>query len=160
MARVHHRILESVWNSGAPSFFDDLARGPRAQEVFSQNTNSHPAFGVVPKIKRNNALVNSVFAQRAGVMLKGDRVQETLSDPLHRPSQYILLKFREETSALGRDRARIRPAAPQQVTWKNSYWRAQRPPYRQPIGPFTQGQLPQQSILQRLNRWAQGGYTG
>jgi hypothetical protein len=147
------------WYAMPTNVFDNLfaGRAGTAKGVYSQDTNVHPAFGVVPKIERNTRLVNSVFKQRAGVMLIGDRTQETLSDPLHRPPKYVLQQFRQNSGGLGIDRALIRPAAPGQVTWKNSYWRVQRPPYRSPIGPFTQGQLEQQSIIYRISQFVRGG---
>ena len=129
---------------------------PPAQAILSQNTNVHPAFGVVPKIERNVGIVHTVFRNTAGVMLRGDRMNEVMNDPLHRPYPLIKLRYREEASIRGRDRGIIRPAAPQQVTWKNAYWRFQRPPYRSPIGPFTQGQLQSQSILYRVNQFMRG----
>jgi hypothetical protein len=128
----------------------------KAQPVFSRDTNVHPAFGVTPKIERNVGIVHSVFRQTAGVMLIGDRSNEIMNDPLHRPYQLIRLRYREEASIRGRDRGMIRARAPQQVTWKNAYWRYQRPPFRQPIGPFTQGQLQQQSVLYRVNQFMRG----
>jgi hypothetical protein len=164
MARVisHHadynRGIYGMLSTPVTGLFGDLARG-KAQAEFSDNTNVHPAFGVQPKIERNRKLVQSVYRQTQGYMLIGDRTQETMSDPLHRPPRMILQAFRENNSVSYRSRGQIRPAAPGQVTWKNAYWRYQRPPYRQPIGPFTQGSMQQQSILQRVNMWLQGGNT-
>lgn len=151
----------TMWYAPATSFLDNVfaGRAGDAPEVFSQNTNVHPAFGVVPKIERNRALVNSVYRQTQGYMLIGDRTNETMSDPLHRPPKYILQQFRQNTNTLGIDRALIRPAAPQQVTWKNQYWRVQKPPYRTPIGPYTHGQMQQQSVLYRINLWLRGQNT-
>jgi hypothetical protein len=145
-----------------PSLFEDLARMARKapQAEFSQNTNVHPAFGVQPKIERNRNLVKSVYRQTQGYMLIGDRTNETMSDPLHRDSRYVLQQFRNNSSVSGRSRGMIRAAAPQQVTWKNAYWRMQKPPYRSPIGPYTQGSLQQQSVLYRINNWMRGGNTG
>jgi hypothetical protein len=129
---------------------------PAAQAIYSQNTNVHPAFGAAPKVKRNVGIVHTMFRYNTGVMLIGDRSNGVMNDPLHRPYQTIRLRYRQEASIRGRDRDRIRAAAPQQVTWKNSYWRFQRPPYRSPIGPFTQGQLQSQSILYRVNQFMRG----
>jgi len=159
-ARAHRENIQNVglWFAPITSPLDNLFHGP-AKQVFSMDTNVHPAFGVQPKIQRNTKLVASVFRYDAGVMLIGDRIQETLSDPLHRQPRGILQRYRENSGGLGIDRARIRPAAPAQVTWKNRYWRMQKPPYRSPIGPFTHGQLPQQSILQRARAWMSGGNT-
>jgi hypothetical protein len=150
--------ITDMWYAPTTSFLDNLFQGTpgKAPEVFSQNTNVHPAFGVVPKIERNKKLVNSVYRQTQGYMLIGDRTQETMSDPLHRPPRYILEQFRINSSGLGRDRALIRAAAPQQVTWKNAYWRVQKPPYRTPIGPYTHGQMQSQSVLYRINMWLRG----
>jgi hypothetical protein len=135
-------------------FFSDYNA---ARQEFSQNTNVHPAFGVQPKIERNRRLVQSVYHQTQGYALIRDRNNETMSDPLHRPPEYILQKFREETSVSYRSRGMIRPAAPQLVTWKNQFWTMQRPPAMPVIGPFTQGQLQQQSILYRINNFLSGG---
>jgi len=147
-----------TWYAPTTSVLDNLFAGKAgtAPEVFSQNTNVHPAFGVVPKIERNKRVVQSVYRQTQGIMLIGDRTQETMSDPLHRPPRYVLQQFRQNSGALGISRALIRPAAPQQVTWKNAYWRVQKPPYRTPIGPYTHGQMQQQSVLYRVNMWLRG----
>jgi hypothetical protein len=128
-----------------------------AKQVFSQNTNVHPAFGAEPKIQRNRRLVQSVYHQTQGYALVRNRTNETMSDPLHRHPDYILQKFREETSVSYRSRGTIRPAAPGLVTWKNQFWTMQRPPALPVIGPFTQGQLEQQSILSRINAFLAGG---
>jgi hypothetical protein len=162
MPQRNHRAGLSSRMAVTPFFgsglFADLARG-KAQAEFSDNTNVHPAFGVQPKIERNRRLVQSVYRQTQGYMLIGDRSNEAQSDPLHRGYQQIHLMGRQEASIMGRARAHIRPAAPGQVTWKNSYYRAQRPPNRQPIGPFTQGSLESQSILYRVNSFLRGDNT-
>ena len=82
---------------------------------------------------------------------QGEKPIETTNDPHKRPPAYIIARGREEMSIAGRTRGNIRPAAPAQVKWKNAYWLAQRPPKRQPIGPFTQGSLEKQSILYRIS---------
>lgn len=150
-----------TWYAPTTSLLDNLFQGRagKAPQVFSQNTNVHPAFGVVPKIERNRRVVQSVYRQTQGYMLIGDRTNETMSDPLHRPPQYILQQFRQNSSALGIDRSQIRPAAPGQATWKYPYWRAQKPPYVTPIGPYTHGNMPQQSVLYRINLWLRGQNT-
>lgn len=158
---VSQSDTKTYWYAPATSLLDNIFAGSagKAPEVFSQNTNVHPAFGVVPKIERNRKVVQSVYRQTQGYMLIGDRVQETMSDPLHRPPQYVLQQFRQNSGALGIDRAQIRAAAPAQVTWKNAYWRVQKPPYRTPIGPYTHGQMQQQSVLYRINLWLRGQNT-
>lgn len=120
---------------------------------FSQNTNIHPAFGSQFKIERNRKLTGSIMRLNYGIwhIGQGEKPIETTNDPLKRKPEYIIARGREEMSIAGRTRGHIRPAAPGQVTWKNPYWRAQRPPVRKPIGPFTQGSLPQQSILARMS---------
>lgn len=162
LRREGYHMTRSKWYTVNTSLLDDIIAGApgKALPVFSQNTNVHPAFGVQPKIERNRKVVNSVYTQTQGYMLIGDRLQETMSDPLHRNGRYILQAFREGSSVSGRSRGMMRPAAPQQVTWKNQYWRVQRPPYMPVIGPYTQGQLADQSILARVNYWLRGGNTG
>lgn len=140
-----------------PSYFADMGSG--GHPLFSPNTNVHPAFAVQEKRERNNKLVSSVYRQTQGYMLIGDRTNETMSDPLHRPPRLILQAFRENSSVSYRSRGAMRPAAPQLVRWKNPFWVQQRPPYRSPIGPFTQGSLEQQSVLYRINSWLRGGNT-
>lgn len=150
----------TTWQSQHMGVFHDLSMArAHSQATFADNTNVHPAFGVRAKIERNRNVVKSVYRQTQGYMLIGDRTNETMSDPLHRDPRMILQNFRNETSVSYRSRGMIRPAAPGQVTWKNAYWRYQRPPYRQPMPPFTLSQLPQQSILQRVNIWLTGGNT-
>jgi len=121
--------------------------------ILSQNTNVHPAFGNMHKIERNRMLTRSIMHLNYGIwhIGQGEKPIETLNDPLHRNPDYIIRRGREEMSIAGRTRGHIRPAAPGQVKWKNPYWRAQRPPVRQPIGPFTQGSLEKQSILYRMS---------
>lgn len=121
--------------------------------ILSANTNTHPAFGNMFKVKRNRALTSSIMRLNYGIWTigQGEKPIETTNDPHKRSAEYIIARGREEMSIAGRTRGRIRPAAPGQVEWKNSYWRAQRPPIRQPIGPFTQGSLEKQSILYRMS---------
>lgn len=121
--------------------------------ILSNNTNVHPAFGNEFKVKRNRALTSSIMKLNYGMwhIGQGEKPIETTNDPLKRKPEYIIARGREEMSIAGRTRGRIRPAAPAQVKWKNSYYRAQRPPVRQPIGPFTQGSLEKQSILYRMS---------
>lgn len=121
--------------------------------AFSQNTNVHPAFGNVFKIERNRRLTASIMNLNYGVWHIGQGLKpiETSNDPLHRKPADIIQRSREEMSIAGRTRGFIRPAAPGQVKWKYPYWTAQRPPVRQPIGPFVQGSLEKQSILYRLS---------
>lgn len=139
--------------------------------MLSANTNVHPAFGMDYKIHRNRAVVGSVIAQtwglhaiKKGPWVFGD-VQEKLSDPLHRDPLLILMRARQESSIAGRSRAFIRPAAPQQVTWKNQYWVLQRTRGRRgtTIGPYgkTSGMLVQQSVLSRIGDFltGQGAYS-
>lgn len=119
----------------------------------SQNTNVSPAFGSRYKIERNRALTSSIMKLNYGVWHIGQGVKpiETTNDPNRRKPEEIIARGREEMSNAGRMRGHIRPADPKLVTWKNPYWRAQRPPVRTPIGPFTQGSLEKQSILYRLS---------
>ena len=120
---------------------------------YSANTNVHPAFGITFKIERNRNVTMSIMKLNYGVwhIGKGEKPIETTNDPSHRRSDYIITRNREEMSNAGRTRAHIRPAAAGQVRWKNPYWRAERPPVRTPIGPFTQGALEQQSIMSRIS---------
>jgi hypothetical protein len=121
--------------------------------ILSHNTNVYPAFGNIHKIERNRNLTKSIMKLNYGTwhIGQGEKPIETTNDPLHRKPEYIIMRGREEMSIAGRTRAHIRPAVPGQVRWKNPYWRAQRPPVRQPIGPFTQGSLEKQSILYRMS---------
>lgn len=121
--------------------------------ILSQNTNVHPAFGSLHKIERNRRLTGSIMRLNYGMWTigQGEKPIETTNDPFKRPPGYIIARGREEMSIAGRTRGHIRPAAPGQVQWKNPYWRAQRPPIRKPIGPFTQGSLQQQSIMYRMS---------
>lgn len=130
-----------------------MGRTHQGNSAFSPNTNVHPAFGNVYKIQRNRRLTASVMNLNYGKWHIGQGLKpiETTNDPLGRPSEYIIRRNREEMSNAGRMRGRIRPANPALVTWKYPYYRVTRPPVRQPIGPFTQGSLEQQSILYRLS---------
>lgn len=136
--------------------------------ILSQNTNVHPAFGMDYKIARNRHIVNgptSVASHTWGLHGRepfGD-IQEKLSDPLHRDVRVILQNARNEASIFGRSRAMIRPAAPQQVTWKNNYWVLQRTRGRRgtTIGPYglVSGRQPPQSVGSRIGAFLglQGG---
>ncbi len=121
--------------------------------ILSRNTNVYPAFGNEFKVKRNRMLTSSIMKLNYGIwhIGQGEKPIETLNDPHHRKPEYIIARGREEMSIAGRTRGNIRPAAPGQVRWKNPYWRAQRPPVRQPIGPFVQASLEKQSILYRIS---------
>ena len=121
--------------------------------ILSQNTNVHPAFGNEFKVQRNRALTSSIMKLNYGKWHIGQGIKpiETTNDPHKRKPDYIIARGREEMSIAGRTRGHIRAAAPGQVQWKNPYYRAQRPPVRRPIGPFTQGSLEKQSILYRLS---------
>lgn len=121
--------------------------------AFSQNTNAHPAFGNIYKIERNRALTASVMNLNYGIWHIGQGVKpiETTNDPHRRKPEEIIKRGREEMSIAGRSRGFIRSAAPGQVAWKYPYWVAQRPPVRQPIGPFTMGSLEKQSIWYRIS---------
>ncbi len=125
----------------------------QSPEAFSPNTNMHPAFGVQAKIERNRRLTASIMQLNYGKwhIGQGEKPIETTNDPLGRPPGLIIQRGREEMSIAGRTRGRIRPAAPGQVKWKYPYWGVQRPPARQPIGPFVMGSLPDQSILNRIS---------
>ena len=120
---------------------------------YSPNTNVHPAFGSRFKVERNRKLTSSIMRLNYGIwhIGQGEKPIETTNDPNRRPPALVIERGREEMSIAGRMRGNIRPAAPGLVTWKNPYWVSQRPPVRQPIGPFTQGSLTQQSILYRLS---------
>lgn len=119
--------------------------------ILSANTNTHPAFGNEFKVRRNRALTGSIMRLNYGVwhIGQGEKPIETTNDPNKRSAEWIIARGREEMSIAGRTRGHIRPAAPGQVEWKNSYWRAQRPPIRQPIGPYQS--LEKQSILYRMS---------
>jgi hypothetical protein len=123
------------------------------QAAYSPNTNTHPAFGNVFKVERNRALTRSIMRLNYGVWTIGQGVKpiETFADPRRRKPQDIIRRGREEMSIAGRSRGAIRAAAPGQVAWKYPYWTAQRPPVRQPIGPFVQGSLERQSIWYRMS---------
>jgi hypothetical protein len=133
--------------------------------IYSQNTRVLPAFGATGKVKRNTLLTSSVMKLNygEGKIGLGEKWQETTNDPLKRKPADIMLLHRYETRALGRNFARIRPAAPAQVEWKNNYWYVQRQrALRQTaIGPYTIASLPQQSVLYRISdafsAFAQGG---
>lgn len=122
--------------------------------AFSANTNVHPAFGNVHKIERNRRLTASIMNLNYGkwTIGQGEKPIETTNDPRQRKPAEIIAYNRIEASIAGRTRGRIEPRAPGQVLWKNPYWRAQRPPAKQPIGPFTMGSLEKQSILYRISQ--------
>lgn len=123
--------------------------------LYSQNPNVHPAFGAVGREERNRKLTFRIMTLNYGVdkIGSGEKWQETTNDPLGRDPRYIIAKHREFTATSGPSRGRIRPAAPQQVTWKNDYWLMQRTRATNPqsIGPYTISSLPQQSILYRIS---------
>lgn len=116
---------------------------------------TNPAFGSRYKIERNRRLTFSVMTLNYGTdkIGSGQKVQEALSDPLHRDPRSVLYAGRVEASIMGRARGQIRPAAPGQVTWKNSYWLQQRTraTRQTAIGPYIQGSLEKQSILYRIS---------
>lgn len=180
---------------GQPGVKPSKLEPDRGHSQFSQNTNVYPAFGNQYKIERNRNLMYSIFRMRAGVMLIGDRLQESLSDPLHRPYKNIQdhkqqghhrndihgnrqilglqqtgsykgivngvgmqQRQRNEASIAGRARGYIRPAAPGQVKWKNSYWNQQRTraTRQTAIGPYTMGNMNKQSIMYHLSASIQG----
>ena len=133
--------------------------------LYSQNTRVLPAFGAVGREERNKRVTSSVMKLNYGIdkIGSGEKWQETTNDPLGRPPAYIIQQHRVETATLGISRARIRPAAPAQVEWKNSYWLMQRTRALNPqsIGPYTISSLPRQSILYRISdafsKFSQGG---
>lgn len=136
----------------------------QANALYSQNTNVHPAFGAIGREQRNRMLTASVMKLNYGIdkIGSGEKWQETTNDPLQRPPAYIIQQHRIQTMTLGFARSRIRPAAPQQVQWKNNYWLMQRTRSMNPqsIGPYTISSLPRQSILYRISdafsQFAQG----
>ena len=123
--------------------------------LYSQNTRVLPAFGQVGREERNKKVTSSVMKLNYGIDKRqgGEKWQETTNDPGKRAPAFIIQKHREETNTLGRARSRIRPAAPAQVEWKNSYWYMQRQrALRQTrIGPYPINSLPRQSILYRIS---------
>lgn len=123
------------------------------QAILSQNVNVHPAFGNRWKVERNRKLTSSIMKLNYGVwhIGQGEKPIETMNDPRQRPPDYIVWRNREEMSIAGRRHGNWVPAPRGQILWKNPYWRAQRPPVRQPIGPFVQGSLEKQSILYRIS---------
>ena len=142
----------------------------RQGAVFSNNTNVRPSFGMAYKIKRNVRITVgpvSVASQtwglhssKLGLNVFGD-IQTKLSDPLHRNPQDLLIKARQESSIAGRSRGYMRPAAPQQVNWKNTYWIQERTRGRRgtTIGPYGQAssKLTSQSALSRVGSFLKGG---
>lgn len=137
----------------------------QANALYSQNTRVLPAFGQIGREQRNRALTASVMKLNYGIDKRagGEKWQETTNDPLGRDPRFIIQRHRVETMTLGYARARIRPAAPAQVEWKNAYWRQERTrALRQTrIGPYPINSLPQQSILYRISdafsKFSQGG---
>ncbi len=134
--------------------------------ILSQNTNVHPAFGMDYKVKRNVAIISgpsSVWSHTWGIHGQEPfgNIQQKLSDPLHRDPKLLHQLARNESSIAGRSRAMIRPAAPQQVTWKNNYWILQRTRGRRgtTIGPYgtVSSRQPAQSIGSRINSFLTGG---
>lgn len=122
----------------------------------SPNTNVHPAFGSQAKIMRNVKITQQIVTLNQGGMSRtwrGNALSEASSDPLRRDPRIIVARRREEASIFGRSRGVMRPAAPGQVAWKNSYWIQQRTRATRPtaIGPYTQGSLEKQSVLYRIS---------
>ncbi len=112
---------------------------------------TNPAFGSEYKRQRNIAITKGIINLNGGRMAqyRMQSVSEDSSDPLHRDVRLMYQRTREEMSIAGRSRGFIRAAAPGQVTWKNSYWAAQR--NIKPQGPFTMGSLEKQSVLYRIS---------
>lgn len=123
--------------------------------LYSQNTRVLPAFGQIGREQRNRALTASVMKLNYGIdkIGSGEKWQETTNDPLRRDPRFIIQRHRVETMTLGYARSRIRPAAPAQVEWKNSYWLQQRTRAQRQtrIGPYPIASLPRQSILYRIS---------
>lgn len=119
--------------------------------VGDQLLRTNPAFGSSLKIQRNIAITKGIINLNQGRMAqyRMQSVSEDSSDVLRRDPRLIYQRTREEMSIAGRSRAFMRPAAPGQVTWKNSYWMAQR--NVKPQGPFTMGGMEKQSVLYRIS---------
>jgi hypothetical protein len=121
----------------------------------SQNTRVYPAQGSAYKRKRNVANVAALVNMNAGRMAqyRMQSLSEDSSDPLRRDPRLVYQRTREEMSPFGRSRGAMRPAAPGQVAWKNSYWMQQRTraTRQTSIGPYTQGSLEKQSVLYRIS---------
>ena len=121
----------------------------------SPNTNVHPAFGSERKIIRNVGISYSIINlnQRRMAQYRIQSLSEDSNDPLKRNPADVYQLTRNEMSIAGRSHGAIRPAAPGQVAWKNSYWLRERTraTRQTKIGPYTQASLPRQSILYRLS---------
>lgn len=121
----------------------------------SPNTNVHPAFGSERKIRRNVGLSYSIINLNQGAMgrIALQNLSENSNDPLKRDPRELYQLERNEYSIAGRSHGAMRPAAPGQVAWKNSYWLQQRTraTRQTTIGPYTQSSLPKQSILYRIS---------
>lgn len=122
----------------------------------SPNTNVHPAFGSQAKIFRNRRITQGIITLNQGALARswrGNAMLQASNDPMRRDPRLIIQRRREEMSIAGRSRGIMRPAAPGQVAWKNSYWLQQRTRATRPtkIGPYVQGSLPKQSILYRIS---------
>lgn len=138
--------------------------------LLSQNTNVHPAFGMDYKVDRNRKVVRSVIGQTWGLHAVKNgynvfgNIQEKLSDPHHRPPDYILFRARQEASIAGRMRGYLRPSHPQLVQWKNQYWVLQRTRGARgtTIGPYgtVSGKQQPQSVLARIGGFFQGTNQG
>lgn len=115
--------------------------------LFAQGTNMQIVFGNSAKVARNRKITGGMFRLNALPMTSGEKYSETASDPLHRKGRDVMAIARTNASVYGRDRAHIRPAAPQQVAWKNSYTLAAMT--KRPVGPYDQ-QI-QKSVLQRIS---------
>lgn len=124
--------------------------------ILSQNTRVFPAFGQVGRLQRNVALTARIMNLNYGVDKRagGEKVQEVSNDPLKRDPRFVIQRHRVETMTLGYTRSVMRPAAPQQVQWKNNYWLIQRTRATRPtsIGPYPTSSLPRQSVLYRISQ--------
>ena len=115
--------------------------------MYAQGTNMQIVFGNSAKVARNRKITRGLFILNAMPMTSGEKYSETASDPLHRKGKDIQALAREQASRYGRDRNRIRAAAPGQVTWKNRYTMIAK--NKRPIGPYDQ--QVQKSVLQRIS---------
>ena len=115
--------------------------------VYAPGTNMQVVFGNSDKMQRSRRRIGGLFTLNARPMQSGEKYLETTSDPLHRPGKDIMQIARTNASIAGASRGHIRPAAPQQVKWKNAYTLAAKT--AAPIGPLN-NQI-NQSILQRIS---------
>lgn len=123
--------------------------------ILSQQTSMRIEYGNRIKNERNRRKTNGLFILNAHPMQTGEKVQETLSDPLHRSPAYIIQQQRIEASGAGRSRGYYRPAAPQQVNWKYGFWKQQPGHIGARIGPYNASQ--EQSIWYRISGFMSGG---